>query len=292
MEMDLEASLGSISASARIMSFVSYLSGSCNGTSHVHRMKVAAAVVRQDAAAHRCLIVSSWWNIHAQMLQVAGLLHKCVHISTKPSTMGSSIRAPYVENEFCYDPKRNKTGSRSHSFSFRGSIHVNGREGTPVRLLMDKALKHFNNVTITNIPRNKGAAFSKDALARELLGVTFALVPAGDTPESSRFYDAIACGCIPVVISDKFRFAFSDRIDYSKFVIRVPVKEFLNSPATALFSRTSTLSPEVIRGMQRAIYTEGGRVLFHHPRSELVDFFMSEARQKIDKGENENQSSV
>lgn len=27
-------------------------------------------------------------------------------------------------------------------------------------------------------------------------------VPAGDTPTSSRLYDAIACDCIPVVISD------------------------------------------------------------------------------------------
>ena len=83
----------------------------------------------------------------------------------------------------------------------------------------------------------------------------YCLVPRGDTPSSSRFYDAVACGCVPVVISDAFELAFapppstehgSERdsssnsgwpLDYSSAVIRVPEAEFVRAPVEALAQR-------------------------------------------------------
>jgi hypothetical protein len=38
--------------------------------------------------------------------------------------------------------------------------------------------------------------------------------PAGDTPSSSRIYDAIANLCIPVIVSDDIELPFEDLLDY------------------------------------------------------------------------------
>ena len=44
----------------------------------------------------------------------------------------------------------------------------------------------------------------------------FCLSPAGDTPSSARLFDAIASGCIPVIISDELELPFEGILDYRK----------------------------------------------------------------------------
>eukprot|EP00270_Netrium_digitus_P013728 TRINITY_DN4595_c0_g2_i5.p1 TRINITY_DN4595_c0_g2~~TRINITY_DN4595_c0_g2_i5.p1 ORF type:complete len:302 (-),score=48.94 TRINITY_DN4595_c0_g2_i5:159-1064(-) len=50
----------------------------------------------------------------------------------------------------------------------------------------------------------------------------FCLVPAGDTPTSSRLFDSIVSGCIPIVVSDDIELPFEEFIDYTQFAIFVP----------------------------------------------------------------------
>eukprot|EP00966_Prymnesium_polylepis_P189685 4395061-Prymnesium_polylepis.1 len=51
-------------------------------------------------------------------------------------------------------------------------------------------------------------SFSVTATAKQLRESTFCLVPRGDTPTSRRLYDAIAAGCIPVVVADELQLPF------------------------------------------------------------------------------------
>ena len=45
----------------------------------------------------------------------------------------------------------------------------------------------------------------------------FCLHIAGDTPSSNRLFDAIACSCVPVIVSDEIELPFEDEINYGEF---------------------------------------------------------------------------
>ncbi|TYG51919.1 hypothetical protein ES288_D10G299800v1 [Gossypium darwinii] len=47
----------------------------------------------------------------------------------------------------------------------------------------------------------------------------FCLNIAGDTPSSSRLFDAIASHCVPVIISDEIELPYEDILDYTEFCI-------------------------------------------------------------------------
>ncbi|CAI5463289.1 unnamed protein product [Closterium sp. Yama58-4] len=50
----------------------------------------------------------------------------------------------------------------------------------------------------------------------------FCLVPEGNTVSSSRLFNAMVSGCIPVVVSDSILLPFEDLIDYTRFALFMP----------------------------------------------------------------------
>ncbi|CAM9812519.1 unnamed protein product, partial [Phaeothamnion confervicola] len=48
-------------------------------------------------------------------------------------------------------------------------------------------------------------AASPEAYREEVFGSKFCFVFACDDPQTSRFYDAVAAGCIPIIVNDHFR---------------------------------------------------------------------------------------
>ncbi len=52
----------------------------------------------------------------------------------------------------------------------------------------------------------------------------FCLIPRGKSGWSIRFYEALFCGCVPVIVSDLWELPFDWFIDVTKFTIKVPVK--------------------------------------------------------------------
>ena len=67
----------------------------------------------------------------------------------------------------------------------------------------------------------------------EMKRSTFCLVPAGDSPPSSRLYLAVAAGCIPVFISDHFEGAFASSVPWPTFSLRVAEADALPQPLAA-----------------------------------------------------------
>lgn len=75
-----------------------------------------------------------------------------------------------------------------------------------------------------------------EAYRGEILDAKYCLVFACDDPQTSRFFEAIAAGCIPVVINDAWRVAvapFASRVNYDAFAITIPEAVWAADPAAA-----------------------------------------------------------
>ena len=77
--------------------------------------------------------------------------------------------------------------------------------------------------------------WSKLSYARHMRSSRFCLVLAGDTATSSRLYDAMACDCLPIIISDNIRphLAFPGVVKYDNFVGWINENEFQRDPMAA-----------------------------------------------------------
>lgn len=198
--------------------------------------------------------------------------------------MRRAIELPYVENAFCYD-EQPVVPERTTDFYFRGGLHIFGAGGKRVRhsllLLRGGELNATIICTVhTNMrwggPGCQPAETNKQTAAREMQRSRFCLVPRGDTPDSSRLYDAMACGCIPIIVSDKFRGAFADVVDYSRFSLRISEEEMNAKPADALRAAVQQITPAREHRMRTALRTHGASVLWLHPASALTSL-VSEA---------------
>jgi hypothetical protein len=104
---------------------------------------------------------------------------------------------------------RNRTSS--HKGRLRTGIHEiikNMKGGKSV--IFDRSSRRKFEQSIRNIPL-------------EMTNSKYCIVARGDSYSSKRFYDAIRYGCIPIVLSDYFQFAYQNvLINYQDFVIRIP----------------------------------------------------------------------
>lgn len=78
----------------------------------------------------------------------------------------------------------------------------------------------IRNVDFKNVSDPSALAY---ATAEELQRGQFCLVPAGDTPTSRRLFDALAAGCVPVVLVDfdsiRDNLPFRSTIDWSRIAV-------------------------------------------------------------------------
>ena len=149
-----------------------------------------------------------------------------------------------------------------------------------------------------------------------LLDSSFCLVLRGDTPTSRRFFDAVAAGCVPVVVSDGLlphpeflthcealkhsewcrqhqgQLPFASFLNYSGFVVEVPEAEFVaedGEGALRLIQQLRELKDdqrhfralyrELIGARESLIYGWGSPLRGHDAApaaSTLVNLFLSE----------------
>ncbi len=84
---------------------------------------------------------------------------------------------------------------------------------------------------------------------QNLQGCDFSLDIRGDSNESTRFYEALSLGRIPVVIDTGRVFPFEKEINYNEFILRIPYNRYKETPQiVADFYRT--LTPEEFRRKQ------------------------------------------
>lgn len=241
----------------------------CNGTRHLERMKMlgefikASAFYQRNGGSDHVLVCQSHYCPFRMLRREPGqllasgflLMHEKNPVWSFNWCPYRIVTIPYVSQEF--GPPQSLKGQRKWLISFHGSLTrdwkvtwddvVRNRTGAIVPSGSElrgklKEIAHMERVNIRFLSR--GAGFNFDEMGpseREqfeasyrsvMLSSTFCFHIKGDTPTSRRFFDAIAAGCIPVIISDGMRqnTPFPWRLDYEGFTVSVPEREWLRSP--------------------------------------------------------------
>jgi hypothetical protein len=97
---------------------------------------------------------------------------------------------------------------------------LDGEKGHAVFVSSDK-------MTEKEIQRHKGASYDVG-----MLESTYCWIPRGDNPTSRRVFDAVAAGCIPVVVSDDIAryLPFRWAIEWRSMILQVPEAVFNKNP--------------------------------------------------------------
>ncbi|CAI5506725.1 unnamed protein product [Closterium sp. Naga37s-1] len=132
--------------------------------------------------------------------------------------------APIVE-PYLDDPGR--WSDRTTLLYFRGSTEVfnNGRELRRSLAKLFEAPQWKQGVVFEAVERRDESEVTVEdvqAMQHAMRRSRFCLVPEGNTVSSSRLFNAVVSGCIPVVVSDSILLPFEDLIDYSRFALFVP----------------------------------------------------------------------
>ncbi|CAI5961421.1 unnamed protein product [Closterium sp. NIES-64] len=132
--------------------------------------------------------------------------------------------APLVE-PYPDDPGR--WSDRTTLLYFRGSTEVfnNGRELRRSLAKLFEAPQWKQGVVFEAVERGDETEVTVEdvqAMQHAMRHSRFCLVPEGNTVSSSRLFNAMVSGCIPVVVSDSILLPFEDLIDFTRFALFVP----------------------------------------------------------------------
>ena len=111
---------------------------------------------------------------------------------------------------------------------------------------------------------------------KEMQNSKFCLILRGDDPQTSRFYDAIATGCIPVIINDGFHLVvapFKNQINYGSFTITIPESMWHIGPNADPWGSLHFVInlPKADRQLLIKYLLKNGRsLLWNHPQSDVV----------------------
>ncbi|CAM9194914.1 unnamed protein product [Phaeothamnion confervicola] len=114
----------------------------------------------------------------------------------------------------------------------------------------------------------------------EIRGSRFCLVLGCDNPQTSRFFDAMAAGCIPVTINNGYRLVvapFSRLINYDAFSFDIQEAIVLENPYLALRYIQEMHEPEV-RALHAALMAERAKLLWDHPSSDVATWALRQMK--------------
>lgn len=100
----------------------------------------------------------------------------------------------------------------------------------------------------------------------------FCFVPRGDTPGSSRLFDAVAAGCIPVIVSDHIELPFREIVPYPEFTFTIPEDDFISDPAGTLarIVNLALTNPGAIYAMREAMLRHAPSLNYKAPGSRVL----------------------
>jgi hypothetical protein len=151
------------------------------------------------------------------------------------------MELPYVPALSMYDAKLPTatvgssssivTGQRSINFLFAGRLNLWGPERVcSVRKFVTKLASRSDTV-ILHVSEPQSMSPTRPELFRDYLSRSvFCIVTKADSYSTSFFYSALHAGCVPIIVSDWFVFAFPWLIRYEEFSIRILEEDFLKNP--------------------------------------------------------------
>ena len=106
-----------------------------------------------------------------------------------------------------------------------------------------------------------------DTYTHDMMSSQFCLCPEGWHAWNPRPYQAIILGCIPVLLSEEIELAFEDRVDYSKFIVRVRPRDV--SRLKEILKGFSTHEVEAMQQEMEKVWR-----LFSYGRSGLAPYMI------------------
>ena len=145
----------------------------------------------------------------------------------------------YAQNLFVNDRKvflfmaaRDRTFNLHRERAIRHKIYTSVTRRT--MLPMDKEYKFSNmsqkdKIEAINFIPDKYTPDIATAIVEWMHNAIFCLQPPGDSATRKSFYDAIMCGCIPVIfaLGHKVEYPFESVLDYSTFSVTIPLNKHL-----------------------------------------------------------------
>ncbi|CAM9176887.1 unnamed protein product [Phaeothamnion confervicola] len=179
--------------------------------------------------------------------------------------------------KFWREERYNEWKARPITFYFRGK----GRNCFMERSQLNRNLTMEIVGSVPPSLINNDHAESPEAYRQEIMQAKYCLVFACDDPQTSRFYDAVAAGCIPVIINDHFRWIvhalparpavapFTRVLDYDSFTVTISEVDWVQDPSIAaqwVLARGEILKQRMhanLMRMRRAI-------MWRHPQSHVA----------------------
>eukprot|EP00118_Oscarella_pearsei_P026681 m.310278 g.310278 ORF g.310278 m.310278 type:complete len:899 (+) comp50624_c0_seq1:79-2775(+) len=119
----------------------------------------------------------------------------------------------------------------------------------------------------SRVPRFRISATRTKTYYLDMMSALFCLCPQGqDEVGSRRVYESIILGCIPVLLGEDVELAFEDRIDYSKFVLRIHTEQ-LDHLHTILLN----VKPEEVSNMQREMERSWTAISYNKKTGHVLD---------------------
>ncbi|CAM9513927.1 unnamed protein product [Phaeothamnion confervicola] len=118
---------------------------------------------------------------------------------------------------------------------------------------------------------------------REIRGSRFCLVLGCDNPQTSRFFDAMAAGCIPVTINNGYRLVvapFSRLINYDSFSIDIQETIVLEDPYLAM-RYVLEEHEAAVKDLHRALMAERSKLLWSHPYSDVASWAFRQMKTQL-----------
>jgi hypothetical protein len=256
----------------------------CEKKTHAQRMQAvelalqaSEAFARHNGSDH--IFISNAYNVkeileayNPRLRQLlAGTIHgwyepadHLVPIVTTQVVSDCTIVVPFVESNFSV-AELEKGHKRNITLLFRGAIKAMGN-GSPRRHFPALA-KGISGADIEDrSPRGKRVTGTehKQSMADLMRRSKFCLVPSGDTPNTSRLFDALAAGCIPVIISQLVSLPFDDIIPWHLMAIVIPTPKYTADPVGTVRSLVTSLSAVEVARLQKGIAKHAGGVLWRH----------------------------
>lgn len=300
-----------------VLPHLSQDAGGCNGTGHRARMSSIATTLRASPHWQRHNGTDHFWACTCVMMksmltnELWPLLGHAVHaVHSVPRGHASPSRCqlaiPYLNPSFTEingEAWRVPGRDRPTLAHFRGRVMnrvrsslVKGYGGRPAFLV-----EAASPSTAARCNLNKCSQKAKEKVGfptqrqhfDEMTRSTFCLVPVGDSPPSSRLYMAIAAGCVPVIISDKFEGVFPSQVPWRTFTLRFKEAQLsAGGRRAARLPSALNLTAELIavstdgarlRAMQTALQTHAADVLWEAPQSRVGNHALGLATRAVQR---------
>ena len=188
-----------------------------------------------------------------------------------------SIVVPYVARSPIVDPSFQDWRERPYVIWYHTRKAKSAHGGTELRKRPLTPPQNWTHVSIGyDIPYDEWLAGWSDS--------KFCLVIRGDTPSSHAFSNAIAGGCIPVIISSYFEqvaLPFNTTVGLETFSVRLSEFDWLQGGVTKLVDQLALLDVGTVKRKLVALRQVQPLLLWNHPQSQVASLVLQQAMRMI-----------